>query len=57
VDVAGVWSILHNEEPGNIYISPNNIRLIRSRRLRSSAHKSRMEEMRNTYKILFGKPE
>jgi hypothetical protein len=34
-----------------------NIRVIKSRRMRWVEHMALMLEMRNAYKILFGKPE
>jgi hypothetical protein len=47
------WRRLHNEELHNFYTSPNNIRVIKSRR-RGAGHAARMREMRNTYKVLSG---
>jgi hypothetical protein len=35
----------------------NIIRIIKSRRKRWTGHVARMEEMRNAYRILMGKPE
>jgi hypothetical protein len=32
-EVAGDWRRLHNEELHNLYTSPNNIRVIKSRRM------------------------
>jgi len=40
-----------------LYASPNNVRLIKSRRMRWTRHVAHMGEMRNAYKILVGKPE
>jgi hypothetical protein len=51
------WRRLHNEELHNLYASLNIIRVIRSRRMRWAGKVPRMGEMRNTYKILVGKPE
>ena len=39
-----------------MYRSPNIIRVIKSRRLRWAGHVARMEEGRNAFKILSGKP-
>jgi hypothetical protein len=44
--VTGVWRKLHNELH-NLYSSPRNIRMIKSRRMR----------WRNAYRTLVGKPE
>jgi hypothetical protein len=48
---------LHNEELHNLYSSPSIIRVIKSRRMRWAGHAARMEERRNAYRILLGKPE
>ena len=39
-----------------MYRSPNIVRVIKSRRLRWAGHVARMEEGRNVFKILIGKP-
>ena len=39
-----------------MYRSPNTVRVIRSRRLRWAGHVARMEEGRNDFKMLTGKP-
>jgi hypothetical protein len=41
----------------NLYSSPSKIRMIKSRRIRWEGHVARMEENRNAYVILVGKPE
>jgi hypothetical protein len=51
------WRRLHNEEIHNLYASPNIIRMIKSRRMKRARHAVHMREMRNTNKILVGKPE
>jgi hypothetical protein len=56
-EVTGGWRKLHNEELHNLYFSPNIIRMINSRRMRWAGHVARMEETRNAYRILVGKPE
>ena len=40
-----------------MYSSPNIIRNPKSRRLRWTGHVSRMEQTRNAYRVLVGKPE
>jgi transcription termination factor 2 len=51
------WRKLHNEELHNLYSSSNIIRMIMSGRMRWAGHVARMEEKRNAYRILVGKPE
>jgi hypothetical protein len=48
---------LHNEELHILYSSPNIIRQIKSRRMRWAGYVARMEEERNVYSVLMGKPE
>jgi hypothetical protein len=55
--VAEEWSKLHNEELHDLYSSPSIIRIIKSRKVRWAGHVARMEEMRNAYRLLVGKPE
>jgi hypothetical protein len=55
--VTGDWSKLHNEELYNLYSSKSIIKMIKSRRMRWAGHVERMEEKRNAYRILLGKPE
>jgi hypothetical protein len=56
-EVTGEWRKLHIEDLHILYSSPNIIRQIKSRRLRWTGHVARMEEERNVYKVLMGKPE
>jgi hypothetical protein len=56
-EVAGGWRRLHNEELHNLYDSANVIRVIKWRRMRWMGEVARVEEMRNAYSILVGKPE
>jgi hypothetical protein len=56
-EVTGEWRKLHNEELHDLYYSPSIIRIIKSRRMRWAGHIARMEENRNAYRLLVGKPE
>jgi hypothetical protein len=56
-EVTEGWRKLHNEELHGLYSSPNIIRMIKSRRMRWVRHAALIEEMRNAYGILVGKPE
>jgi len=56
-EVAGGWRRLHNVDLHNLYASPNITRVIKSRKMRWEGHVARVVEMRNSYKILIGKPE
>jgi len=56
-EVTGEWRRLHNEELHHLYSSPNNLRVIKSRRMRWAGHVARMGEERGVYRVLVGKPE
>jgi hypothetical protein len=56
-EVTGEWRKLHNGELHILYSFPDIIRQIKSRRMRWTGHVARMEEERNVYKVLMGKPE
>jgi hypothetical protein len=45
----------HDGEINSSCSSPNNVRMIKSRRIRWARHASCMEGMRNSYKILVGR--
>jgi hypothetical protein len=53
----GGWIRLHNEELHNLCTSPSIIKVIKSRRMSWVGHAVRMAEMKNTFRILVGKPE
>ena len=56
-DENGEWRRLHNEELHSLYLSPNIVRVIKSRRLRWAGHIARMEEGRKAcFQNLTGKP-
>jgi hypothetical protein len=48
---------MHNDEPYNLYSSPNIVRVIKSRRMRWAGHLERMGEGRGVYGVLIGRPE
>ena len=54
--VAGKWRKLHNEELNGSY-SPNNIRVMKSRRISWEGFVTHMGERRGAYRVLVGKPE
>jgi hypothetical protein len=56
-EVTGEWRKLHNEELHNLYSYTDNIRQVKSWRMRWAEHVARMGEERNMYKVLMGKPE
>ena len=56
-EVTGEWRKLHNGEHHDLYCSPNNIRVIKSRRMGWEGHVARMGESRGVYSVLVEKPE
>jgi hypothetical protein len=56
-EVAGEWREFHIEEFHILYLSPNIIRQIKSRRMRWAGHVARMKEAKNVYKVLVEIPE
>jgi hypothetical protein len=52
----GDWRRFHNEGLHSLYHSPKIVRVIKSKRLRYASHVARMEEGRNAFKLLAGKP-
>jgi hypothetical protein len=56
-DEDGSWRKLHNDELHSLYSSPDIVRVIKSRRMRWAGHVARMEEGREIYRILVGRPE
>jgi hypothetical protein len=52
-EMTGGWRKFHNEELHNFYVSPNIVRMIKSRKMRWTGHVARMGK-RNAYRILVG---
>jgi len=49
------WRKLHNEELNDLDCSPNTVRVIKLRRMRSARHVACMGEGRGVYSVLVGK--
>jgi hypothetical protein len=56
-EVTGERIKLHSGELRNLYSPPDIIRQIISRRMRWAQHVAHMEEGRNEYRVLVGKPK
>jgi hypothetical protein len=56
-EVTGEWRKLHNEELHSLYLSPDIIRQVNSRRMRWAGYVARIGEERKLYKVLVEKPE
>jgi len=56
-EVTGEWRKLHNEDPSDLYSSPNIVRVIKSRRMRRAGHVARMGDKQGLFRGLMGKPE
>jgi len=56
-EVTGEWRRFYNEELNDLYSSPNNVRVIKSRRMRWAGHVARMGEERGVYRVFLGKQE
>jgi hypothetical protein len=54
-EVTGESRKFHNEELHILYLSPDIIRQVTSRRMRWAEHVARMGEERKVYKVLVGK--
>ena len=53
-EVTGGWRKLHNEELNDLYVTPNIVRVIKSRRMRWAGHVARMGERRGVYRVWGG---
>ena len=56
-EITGEWGKLQNTELHAFYSLSNIIRNLKSRRLRWVGHVAHMEQSRNAYRFLVGKPE
>jgi hypothetical protein len=56
-EVTGEWRKLHSVELHDLYSSPTNVWVMKSRRMRWARHVTRMREGRVVYRVLVGKPE
>jgi hypothetical protein len=56
-NVTGGWRKLHNEKLNDLYWSPNIVRVIKLKRVGWTGHVAHMEEGRDVYRVLVGKPE
>ena len=56
-ELTGEWRKLHNEELRDLYSFPNNVRVVKSRRMRWAGHVARLGEGRRVHRVLVGKPE
>jgi hypothetical protein len=55
-EVTGEWRKLHRGKLHNLYLSPDIIRQIKSRRMRWAGHVARMGEGRNVYRVFWESP-
>jgi hypothetical protein len=53
-EVTGYWGKLHNEELNDLYNSPNNVRVIKTRRMRWAGHVAHMGEERGLIESWWG---
>jgi hypothetical protein len=56
-EVTGEWRKLHYEELNDLYYSPNDVRIIKSERMRWAGHVERMGERGDVYWVLLRSPE
>jgi hypothetical protein len=56
-EVTGCWRKLCNDELHSIYLSPNIVRMMKSRTTRWVGYVSHMGEMKNVNRTLVGMPE
>jgi hypothetical protein len=56
-EVTGEWRKLHSEELKELYSLPNNVRVVKSRRMRWARLVAHMWKERGVHRVLVGKPE
>jgi len=56
-EVTGEWRKLHNKELNELYSSPDDVRVIKLRRMRWAGHVACMGDRKGVYRVLAGKPE
>jgi hypothetical protein len=56
-EVIGEWRKLHNEELHDLHSSPNNVRAIKSERMRWAGKVMRMGKTRGVYRVFVANPE
>jgi len=56
-EVTVEWRRLHKEELNDLYSSPNNVLVIKWRRMRWAGHVAHMGEEMGVYRVLLGKLE
>jgi hypothetical protein len=56
-EVTREWRTLHNEELHDLYCSPNNIRVIKSIRMRWAGNVTRIRDRRGAYSVFMGRSE
>jgi hypothetical protein len=55
--VKGEWRVPHNENLNDLYLSPNIVRMSKSRRMRWAGHVARIGDSRDAYGVLMEGPE
>jgi hypothetical protein len=54
-EVTKEWRKLHNEEPNDLYCSPNIVRVVKSKRMGWAGHVARMGKGKGVYRVSVGK--
>ena len=55
--LTGEWRKLHNDEFSDLYLLPNLVWVVKSRRMKWAGHVARMGEGRGVHRVLMGKCE